>query len=124
MLLVSTSRNDCTIGFMSIQCFFVINGVRQGGILFPMLFNIYIDGLGDILYNSTIGCSIGGIRVNHMLYADDLCIISLSSADLQQLLAQCNDYCRKHSITFSVTKSICMFFKSDVKRIVILLTCC
>ena len=60
-----------------------------------MLFNIYIDGLSDILNNSTIGGSIGGFRVNHMLYADDLCIVSLSSAGLQQLLVQCDDYCKK-----------------------------
>ena len=51
-----------------------------------------------------------------MLDANDLCIISLSSADLQHLLVQCDDYCRKHSITFHVSKSICMFFKSAVNR--------
>ena len=116
MLLVSTLKNDYAIGFMPIQRFFVTNGVRQGGILSPMLFNIYIDGLSDILNNSTIRGLIGGIRVNHMLYADDLCIISLSSAGLQQLLVQFDDYCRKHSITFNVSKSICMFFKSAVNR--------
>ena len=65
--------------------FFVTNGVCQRGILSPMLFNIYIDGLSDILNKSTIGGSIGGKRINHMLYADDLCIVSLSSAGLQQL---------------------------------------
>ena len=44
-----------------------------------MLLNIYIDGLSDILNNSAIGGSIGGIRVNHMLYADDLCSISYNN---------------------------------------------
>ena len=59
--------------------FFVTNGVRQGRTLSPMLLNIYIDGLSDILNNSAIGGSISGFRVNHMLYADDLCIISYNN---------------------------------------------
>ena len=59
--------------------FEVTNG-RQGGILSPQLFNIYIEGLSDILNKSSIGRSIDGKRINHMLYADDLCIVSFSSA--------------------------------------------
>ena len=35
--------------------FNVSNGVRQGGALSPQLFNVYIDGLSDILNKSTIG---------------------------------------------------------------------
>ena len=56
----------------------------------PQLFNIYIDGLSDILNKSSVGGSIGGKRINPMLYADGLCIISLSSAGLQQLLTICD----------------------------------
>ena len=52
--------------------FNVTNGVCQGGIPSP---DIYIDGLSDILNKSSIGGSIGGKRINHMLYADDLCIV-------------------------------------------------
>ena len=43
------------------NAFFVTNGARQGGILSPKFFNIYIDGLSDILNKSTIGGSIGAI---------------------------------------------------------------
>ena len=75
----------------------VTNGVRQGGILSPQLLNIYIDGLSDILNKSSIGESIGGKRINHMLYADDLCIVCLSSAGLQQLMSICDQYCAMHS---------------------------
>ena len=45
-----------------------------------------------------------------MLYADDLCIVSLSSAGLQQLLSICDQYCVMHSITFNVKKSVCMYY--------------
>ena len=84
------------------NAFFVTNGVRQGEILSPMLFNIYIDDLSEILNKSTIGGSIGGNRINHMLYADDLSIVSLFSAGLQQLLVhvQCIDYCKKTFYNF------------------------
>ena len=94
----------------------VTNGVRQGGILSPKLFNIYIDGLSNILNNFLIGGSLGGKRINHMLSADDLCIVSLSSAGLQKLLSICVEYCASHSITFHVKKSVCMFFKCTVKK--------
>ena len=96
--------------------FKVTNGVRQGGILSPQLFNIYIDGLSDILNKSSVGGSIGGKRINHMLYADDLCIVSLSSAGLQQLLTICDQYCAMHSITFNVKKSVCMFFRCSMNK--------
>ena len=82
--------------------FNVTNGVCQSGILSPQLFNIHIDGLSNILKKSSVGGSIGGKRINHMLYADDLCILRLSSAVLQQLLSICDQYCAMHSITFNV----------------------
>ena len=113
--------------------FNVTNGVRQGGVLSPQLFNVYIDGLSDILNKSTIGGSLGGKRINHLLYADDLCIVSLSSAGLQHLLSICDQYCATHSLTFNVRKSVCMFFKSKMNKlcdnvpvvlVVILLTLC
>ena len=62
--------------------FKVTNSVRQGGFLLPQLFNTYIDGLSDILNKSSVGGSISGTRIKNMLHADDLCIVSLSSAGL------------------------------------------
>ena len=50
-----------------------------------------------------------------MLYADDLCIVSLSSAGLQKLLSICDEYCASHS-TFNVKKSVCMFFICTVNK--------
>ena len=90
--------------------FNVTNGVRQSGVLSPQLFDVYIDGLSDILNKSTIGGSLGGKRINHLLYADDLCVVSLSSAGPQQLLLICDQYCTSHSLTFNVRKSVCIFF--------------
>ena len=109
---IMSVRWGCSIS----KGFNVTNGVRQGGVLSPKLFNVYIDGLSNILNNCTTGGFLGGKRINHMLYADDLCIVSLSSAGLQNLLSICDKYCASHSITFNVKKSVCMFFNSSVNK--------
>ena len=54
--------------------FQVTNGVRQGGVLSPLLFNVYVNEPSELLNKSGIGGSMGGTIINHMLYADDICI--------------------------------------------------
>ena len=41
------------------EYFGVTNGVHQGGILSPLLFNVYVDELLNKLQNSGFGCRIG-----------------------------------------------------------------
>ena len=53
-----------------------------------------------------IGGNLGGTIINHMLYADDICIVSLSSPGLQHLLNICSDYCERHDLTFNA-KNLC-----------------
>ena len=92
--------------------FSVSNGVKQGGILSPALFNIYMDGLSTSLNSSNIGGHIGGNLLNYLCYADDMCLISLSSAGMQRLLNICNDYADQHSLLYNGNKSFSMCFKS------------
>ena len=44
----------------STSCFFTVsNGVRQGGILSPRLFAVYVDDLSKQLSDARSGCFIG-----------------------------------------------------------------
>lgn len=67
--------------------FLVTNGVRQGGILSPALFNLYMDDLSKELKKCKTGCMVGESLINHLIYADDLVVLSPYSAGLQQLLS-------------------------------------
>ena len=51
-----------------------------------------------------------------MIYAYDLCVISLSSSGLQSLLNICTEYCQLHDLMFNAKKSVCMFFRSSVNK--------
>ena len=89
--------------------FKVAYGVRQGGILSPKLFIVYMDGLSDQLNNSNIGGNFGsGQLVNHISYADDMCLLSFSSAGMQKLLNIC-DWVNIAMImtSFTIVKRLC-----------------
>ena len=72
--------------------FSVSNGVRQGGILPPKLFSVYVDDLSVALSVTKTGCVINDKSVNHVFYADDQCIMSASPASLQILIDICYNY--------------------------------
>ena len=58
--------------------FKVTNGVRQGGILSPRLFTVYVDALSESLKQSNVRCHFYSICVNHLFYADDSVLIAPS----------------------------------------------
>ena len=100
-------------GSLTSESFPVSNGVRQGSILSPHFFNVYTDDLSTQLNNLNIGCAMGNMIINHLLYADDIVLISPSSAGLRKLLAVCEQFGIDNDLLFNASKSAIMFFKSN-----------
>ena len=92
--------------------FKVTNGVRQGSILSSYFFNVYMDSLSEKLNDMYIGCVTGALIINHLLYADDLVLISPSSRGLHTLLGECEQYGIDNDILFNANKSAVICFKS------------
>ena len=88
--------------------FNVRNGVKQGGVLSPVLFCVYIDGLLNALSAAGVGCHLGHMFVGALAYADDIVLISLTVHGMQLMLNVCNQYARDFDVVFNAGKSKCI----------------
>jgi len=64
-------------GVVVFLIFFHWLGVRQGGVLSPLLFNIYVDSFLQCLQSTGLGCRIGLCYIGCVMYADDLILLHL-----------------------------------------------
>ena len=88
----------------------ILAGVRQGGVLSPDLYNIYVDDLISILKSAGIGCHIGSQFAAALFYADDMTVIAPSVKGLQKLLNLCQEYCEEWDVRLNVKKTMNMAF--------------
>ena len=80
------------------QCsssFPVKQGVRQGGVLSPFLYCVFVDELLDLLASSGAGAYVSDIFCGAPMYADDLSLVAATPCDLQCMLDIVYDYSNK-----------------------------
>jgi len=87
--------NNCYGDVFKIEC-----GVRQGGVLSPVLFAVYIDDLIKELRLAGYGVRVGAQYVGSVLYADDTALLAGSCYGLQKILDICTEYGQTWDITF------------------------
>ena len=102
--------------------FSITAGVRQGGVLSPDFYCIYVDGLLQQLKQLKKGCHFMGHFAAALFYADDMCILSPSIKGLESLLSVCEKYCAQWDINLNAKKSRNLYFgkKADIKHDIVL----
>ena len=77
-------------------------GVKQGCPLSPLLVSLYINDIDDIA-EGVSGAITGtaGVHISHMLYADDLTLLTHEPRDMQIMLSRLAVYTRNKQYTFS-----------------------
>ena len=90
--------------------FRVMCGTKQGGILSPEFFAIYINDLIIILKRSGVGCHVLRFFIACILFADDVTLLAPTRAALQQLINICANYCNEFCLKFNVGKTKVIIF--------------
>lgn len=83
------SKSFCTVKWNNTfsQSFQILAGVRQGGVLSPILFSVYVDSILIKLQNR--GCFLQGLNLGSLMYADDLVLLASSVSELQDMINIC-----------------------------------
>ena len=88
------------------------HGVLQGGILSPKLFNLYLSDMNEY-FDQRHGVTINENNFTHLLYADDLVLVSESATGMQVLLDNLAVYCKKWHLLINSQKSQVMIIQPN-----------
>ena len=107
------------IGDRSTDFFKFTKGVRQGCPLSPILFNMYVNDIFDMV-NSSNQADIfleEGKKINALMYADDLILLSNTEEGLQEQIDKMGIYCDKWKLDVNIKKTKIMIFNRGNKLI-------
>ncbi len=88
-------------------------GVRQGDNLSPNFFKIFINDLPKCLLDTPDPAVLNHTRLDCLMYADDVVLLSASSTGLQQKLDNLNKLCNDWCLTVNVSKSKVLIFNKS-----------
>lgn len=110
--LFSKARSMVKWNMEMSEMFDNVHGVLQGGVISPSLFKFYIDDMCQYFHDSD-GITIGETSINHLLFADDLILISETSTGLQRLIQGLERYCQRWHLALNVMKTKVMIFNEN-----------
>ena len=84
--------------------FSTTSGVKQDGVLSPILFSIYIDDMLTRLCMSGFGCTIGHKYYGAVGYADDISLVAPSIDALNKMCDICQEFVYGYDLQFNPSK--------------------
>ena len=88
-------------------------GLKQGCVLSPLLFSLYVNDLIVNVNNLNVGVPIADSeRISMLLYADDIVLMSESGIGLQTMLNALRDWCQLWKLDINVAKSQVVHFRN------------
>ena len=102
--------------------FSIVNGTRQGSILSPALFAVYVDEMLVELRKLGVGCTVAGVYMGAMGFCDDLLLLAPTRDGMQLMLDTCQRFAGKHNLQFSTdpdpqkSKTKCIFVCGNAKK--------
>lgn len=83
-------------------------GCRQGGIMSPLLFNVYIDSLIKEISECKMGCKLGTTASNIIAYADDIVLLTPSLSSMQYLIDKIAIGLKNIDLEININKTVWM----------------
>ena len=107
----------CTVDINhSLTEWFDINsGVKQGCILSPTLFAMYIDDLVDQLRAKNSGIACGECEVSSLLYADDIVLLAPDEESLQVQIKVVEEWCKRWRMSLNIAKTKVIHFRKKIR---------
>ena len=93
------------------------NGVKQGGVLSPLLFNVYLDELILLLREQGVGCHMNNMFMGAFRYVDDVTLLAPTCMALNAMLDTCTRFADAHNLLFNSSKTKCMFIDRSCSQL-------
>ena len=104
--LYENSSNAVLMDGSDLQWFKTTVGVRQGCILSPCLFNIFLEQImTDALESFEGSVGVGGRKFNNLRFADDIDLLAGSREELKELTERLDETTRRYGMEISAEKS-------------------
>ena len=107
---LSNLTSQCRWRSVLSDSYAITSGVKQGGILSPFLFTIFVNDLLLMLRKKGLGCYVKSMFLGAIMFADDLALIAPSRYAMQELISVCESYCNQHCLSFNTKKSKALIF--------------